>query len=96
MTMLGIVIADLMMLSRCACVCVIGVGSHIDVLHPHSVEVLWRRSRYYWFAVGILLVEWVSFVAINWWLLFQAFPEINDGRALGQDVISCTMIFDPR
>ncbi|VDB91800.1 unnamed protein product [Peniophora sp. CBMAI 1063] len=76
MTMLGIVIADLMMLSR--------------------VEVLWRRSRHYWLVVGILLTEWVSFVAINWWLLFQAYPELNDGRPLGQDVISCTMIFNPR
>ncbi|VDB91801.1 unnamed protein product [Peniophora sp. CBMAI 1063] len=76
MTMLGIVIADLMMLGR--------------------VEALWRSSRYYWVAVGILLTEFIAFVAINWWLLFHPYPEINDGRPLGQDVVSCTMIFDPR
>ncbi|KZV70433.1 hypothetical protein PENSPDRAFT_685555 [Peniophora sp. CONT] len=100
MTMVGIAIADLIVLNR--------------------VDVLWYHSNYRRHVVGGVFTIWMTFVAVNSWLLSHAQRELEmlalydqteliEPKALflapipptsivdpGRFVASCTMVFDEK
>ena len=75
MTMVGIAIANLIMLSRYAPIQRILPCMTLTAFV--SVEVLWRDSKYHWHVTGGLFALWTVFVTVNSWLL------AHTGRGLG-------------